>query len=831
MNDHELQLQLLRAAALLHDIGKFCQRAGKQKSSDQADMYCPTGNHGQPTHQHVLYTDHFIEKQLPLPPELEQHRSRLARLAASHHKPAGDNLEEQALCIADRLSAGSDRKQGEEADGDYKSARLLSIFEQVDLQKERTFDELSQGRYHRLEPLSEATAPVTLDDARQTGYEELFTQFSQKLQKLPRDLGTSTYLDALTSLLEEFTWCVPSSTYKSLPDISLYDHAVTTTALAQALFIHASDTGIAPGQQADTAKKFLFVGGDLSGIQNYIFGLDKSHGSGVAKLFRARSFYLQALTRGVILALCERLGLSPLARVMDAGGRFLLLVPALDSSKKTLADFEQELQQQMFERFRGQLSLNLDWSVELTERDFDMKHLRHFLDQANDALEARKLRKFDRLFANGIRPVIELDYAAYQDHGDCAVCHARPADSEASEQLRREQGREITICADCAGQIQLIGKRLPDCRYLVFDRREGQRTIPLLFGYHLRLEKELKPERDAQAAELVAIRDRGVCAFQPIAAHLPRITQKDLERWQAWGELQKNPEGQTCFGEDPAEKDAPKTFEMLARDSRREDGHGQPAGRSFLGAFKADVDNLGLIFSIGLHDRLSLSRFASLSRMLNHFFSEELVRWIKQDWPNLYIIFAGGDDLFLLGPWTELVRFADQLNQRFLNWVANRPGITLSAGITVNRPGLPVHRIAATVEEALENSKHHSSNGQTVKNAVTLFDTTVDWDDFVELRNRGQRLLSWIERGIISHGLVARLLRYGDKARAFHAGKVEAGIYIAHMRYDFARNLKEEQLTDPDARAEILGLPQNRFVLENIRLPVSYALYQTRFDH
>lgn len=817
-------------AALLHDIGKFAQRAGAPKSAEQEDMYCPVDQRtGRPSHLHVLYTDYFIEHVLRLPPELEEERSKLARLAASHHKPAAGAHSEQALKNADGLSAGSDRKQGEEAQGDYKTARLLSIFEQVDLQQERPFTELSQGRYHKLQRLSEADDPVPLDEAQQTGYAELYTQFCAALEQLPLNLGPTNYIAALASLLEEYIWCIPSSTYKSLPDISLYDHAVTTAALTQVLVRHAEATGVEPGTNRDSEAKFLLVGGDLSGIQSYIFDLDRSHGSGVAKLFRARSFYLQALTRGVILALCERLQLSPLCRVMDAGGRFLLLVPALDAVREQLAAFELEMQSEMFARFSGRLSLNLDWSVALTEADLDMKRLRFFLDRANDALEERKLHKFDRLFASGQSALLELDFAAYEN-GDCSVCHCHPVDTEASRKQQREADRELKLCAECADQIRLLGTPLPQCHYLVFEKGGTREAVPLLFGYRLRLEKSLQSLRDGQAAELVSYRERGRCAYQSIAAHLPKIDDGDLLTWQQAGELQSMGD-ELYMGEDRVEKGQPKTFEMLARCSRRLDRNSRPLGRSFLGALKADVDNLGLVFSIGLQNRLSLSRFASLSRMLNHFFSEELVRWVKRDWPNLYIIFAGGDDLFLLGPWTDLVKFAPQLNSRFRNWVAQRPALTLSAGLSVHRPGLPVHNIAEVAEEALEASKHFA-RGQQTKNAVTLFEVTHDWTGFVSLKEQGERLLDWLDDEIIPKGLASRLLEYGKMHRRFIEGKdVRAGIYKSHMRYDFARNLDEKKLPDDAARAEILGLQLNDELLRDIRLPVSYALYQTRTDH
>lgn len=824
----DLQLALL--AALLHDIGKFAQRAGRPASTDQEDMYCPTDSQsGRGTHRHVLYTDHFIENDLPLPPELEEHRSRLARWAASHHKPAADDLVEQTLQIADSLSAGSDRKQGEEAEGDYKTARLLSIFEQVDLRGERDSAELGKGRYHRLEPLSQASAPVSLEQARETGYSELFGQFQEGLKDLPLDLGAGAYMGGLVSLLEEFTWCIPSSTYKSLPDISLYDHSLTTAALTQALLLHARQTGIRPGEQADSAEKFLLVGGDLSGIQSYIFDLDRSHGSGVAKLFRARSFYLQALSRGVILALCERIGLSTLCRVMDAGGRFLLLLPNLDSVRKELGDFDLALQREMFERFGGRLSLNLDWSVALRECDLNMKRLRDYLDRANDALETRKLRKFDRLLETGRSPVVELDFDAYKEGGDCSVCHCHPVDTEASSKQQRESGREVSLCRECADQIRLLGGKLPKCNTLVFEKGDKGDAVDLLFGYRLRLEKGLNQERDKGAAELVAYDRRGRAAYLPLAAQLPKITDSDLATWRLCGEIQEK-DGEPYRGEDRVQVGEPKTFEMLAAASRRINKDGYPIGRSFLGAFKADVDNLGLIFSIGLQNRLSLSRFASLSRMLNHFFSEELVRWIRQDYPDIYIIFAGGDDLFLLGPWTRLVPFAGELNRRFRAWVAERPDLTLSAGLTLHRPGLPVHAIAEVAEEALEHSKHHQDDGRA-KNACTLFGVTCQWNRYEELTEQGQKMLAWLDEGIIPRGLAARLLEYGKRHNEFMDGKVEAGLYRSHMRYDFARNLNEKKLPDETVRAEILGLQINDELLRDIRLPVSYALYQIRTDH
>jgi CRISPR-associated protein Csm1 len=818
------ELEMLVLAALLHDVGKFAQRAGAKKSEDTVG-YCPTDSTtGRASHLHVLYTDDFIEKVLPLPQELDtdRQRSRLARMAAAHHKPAADTLAEMAISVADCLSAGTDRKQGEAGEGDYKSARLLSVFEQISLKSVRSLEELQHGRCHGLKCLSENPFPTSLDEARKTDYPTHYAGFMKSLEKLPLDMGIAHYTASLLSLLEDYTWCIPSSTYKSLADISLFDHATTTAAIAQSLAVYHSSEGGKPGEGAETVSKFLLLGGDLSGIQRYIFGIDKSHGSGVAKLFRARSFFLQMLTRSVVLDLLQRLELTPVARIMDAGGRFILLLPATDSVRQRLPDFELEVQRYFFERFRGELCLNLCWATELCEADFRLERFQRRLDEFNDALEERKLRKFDRLLATGINPVIDLDYSAYVD-GDCPVCHLRPVDRQASAKHRGQFGNDIDVCRECAEQVDMIGTRLPHNDYLVIKRNESG-GVELFAGLTLHLVKKVDHERHCSSIEIVNMVQRGTFAYLPIATQLPVITAEDLSIWRGWGDLEQK-DGISWFKEEEIVVGEPKTFNLMARSAREMGPDGEPVGRSFLGAFKADVDNLGIIFSIGLQDRLSISRFASLSRMFNHFFSDDLVRWIRQEFPDLYIVFAGGDDLFLLGPWRQTVRFAAQLHERFRRYVADRPDVTLSAGIAVTKPMLPVHAIAKQAEDCLEISKHHPG-----KNAVSLFDTSVGWNEFAPLLAKGDWLHGLMRDKKVPKGLAGRLLYYGNERRAFVAGEIERGIYLSHMNYDFARNITEKTVKNSQERSEILALQQDQQFLEKIRLPVTWALYRQRKD-
>ena len=115
----------------------------------------------------------------------------------------------------------------------------------------------------------------------------------------------------------------------------------------------------------------------------------------------------------------------------------------------------------------------------------------------------------------------------------------------------------------------------------------------------------------------------GDYALHPVAGHLPVVSEQDLEQWRDQGKdnLLKGEDRSGNISE--AKIGDPKTFEMLVHSGNAE------KGKSFLGVLKADVDNLGLLFSQGLRKKevgVSISRFASLSRMVNHFFAQHLVK-------------------------------------------------------------------------------------------------------------------------------------------------------------------------------------------------------------
>lgn len=819
----QADMEILILAALLHDIGKFAQRANRPKSANLEGEYCPSYQ-GRASHLHVLYTDFFIENDLPLPPELEQQRAKLARLASAHHKPAASCLAEQILKQADGLSAGMDRAPQEEHVGDYKSARLLSVFSQVNL-----FDgEAPQRRYHTLAPITEAPFPAnTLQEAQAGSYAELFASFLASLANLPLNMGVRHYTASLVSLLEQFTWCIPSSTYNTEPDISLYDHAVTTAAIAQALAVyysrHAEKNTLANHSQA----KFLLVGGDLSGIQSYIFGIEKSHGSGTARLLRARSFHLQTLTHSVVLALLDEAKLFPQAKIMDAGGRFVLILPAVPEVEELLPRFANKVQSWFLEEFKGRLSLTISHTVRMSEADFHLQKFHTRLDELFDDLDLRKTRKFSDLLGAGRLPVASLADEDFSP-GACAICRINPVSDAASTHYERQTGKQARLCAQCEGQISRIGMRLPQksTRFAMFSRGKSADSVALFGGIHLSFIEKVE-KLDKEALDIMNLRTRGQFTYRAIAGHLPHFAPGDEARWQY--------EGRKSSEEESVTENSVKTFSQMAQEARIADGPGALRGKAFLGALKADVDNLGMVFSVGFGDKLSISRFAGLSRMLNHFFAEVMVKMIRDDseYHDIYVVFAGGDDLFLIGPWHQLMRFAQKLEAEFNRYVANNSSMSLSAGIFISKPTLPANTIARNAEALLKEAKAYQHPGKLArdKDAINVLGVTAGWAEYARLLQQGHWLENLVLDGHVPSALIRRLLNYADDCAAFlagHGGR-RRGMYRSHMRYDFARNLGGKTLLKEDKeKLEALGADPG--ALCRMRLPISYALYRIRTE-
>ncbi|MDQ7032503.1 MAG: type III-A CRISPR-associated protein Cas10/Csm1 [Desulfonauticus sp.] len=788
MNEKQIMVIL---AGLVHDIGKLAQRAKAEKSPEDDDLL--PSFQGQYSHWHVLYTDYFVRNYLPLPKELEGRKEELALLASIHHKPHPERLDQMCVAIGDRLASGIDRIEYGISE-DFRSARLNCIFEEVSLCKHE-FDGSGQWRMKLLpfSPQKEVIFPETITEQEKRikenqdifvdEYRTLYAKFIEELQKMPSDLKFKHYLPWLLRIMEKYLWSVPSSSYHTLPDISLYDHLLITAAVAQALWCyHQENKDLVLGDKVDDTKKFILFGGDLSGIQKFIFGVSESGIKGSVRLFRARSFYLQALTRSVILDCCKELGLSLVCQIMDAGGKFILLLPNIQKTKETLKQLHNKIDRFFIEKFKGELALCLA-NIEVSGNDLLLENFAATLDRFNLCLDESKNKRF-QTYLQESGSVLHADYHLYSQKGVCAACEKMPAQKNRDDK---------NLCLLCFEQIERIGKKLPTAEYVVF----GQKGVSVFGDIKISLFKGPVNREEIQDAELIlGFKSDTDFGRWWIAGYLPSITSEDL-KIKDFFEQAKN-----VYPDEDANdlQGLSKTFSLIALKACAWEGD-EKRGRELLCLLKADVDNLGLVFSLGLTKRLSLSRFASLSRMFNAFFAAYLVEKIQHTpkFADTYVVFAGGDDLFLIGPWHQTIDLALEIKKEFFEFCARNPDLSLSCGLYLIKPGFPVRRAAPLAEDALDEAKDRKDVlGFTIKNAVCVFDKVLAWEELERQIQIGKKLeqLALDANSNVTKGFIYRLLKYARQAddlckkeRENKTINWESGLYVSHAFYDIARNI------------------------------------------
>ena len=209
-------------------------------------------------------------------------------------------------------------------------------------------------------------------------------------------------------------------------------------------------------------------------------------------------------------------------------------------------------------------------------------------------------------------------------------------------------------------------------------------------------------------------------------------------------------------------------------------------GQNFIGkiaiaTLKGDVDNLGTIFQQGLKEP-TFAKMAALSRQMNHFFSLWLPAYCAQEYPNIYTVFAGGDDFFLIGPWLQTQKLAADMREKFQLYVAENKGITFSAGIAVSNPGLPLSKLSAYAEEALEQAKAYQSANHS-KNAISVYGETLAWSGWNDIMAAQEQINSLKADYGLSTGYIYAMLEFCRAAEQERNGNIEAGMWRSRFAY------------------------------------------------
>jgi CRISPR-associated protein Csm1 len=255
-----------------------------------------------------------------------------------------------------------------------------------------------------------------------------------------------------------------------------------------------------------------------------------------------------------------------------------------------------------------------------------------------------------------------------------------------------------------------------------------------------------------------------------------------------------------------------------------------------LAVLKADVDRLGQLFTRGLGSDRTVGRSVALSRLVDAFFTGWLTEHVRRHTPNVYTVYAGGDDLLLIGPWLTTIRLAADLRGAFRRFAGDNPDVTLSAGIELSDPKEPVVRSVARAEERLESAKR---DGRDRISLILAENQSITWAEFEWALLQADRLTDEIRGGPLPTSFLYKLLWFADrKAKAEghnrddSAPKPEAADWAPKLAYHRRRLVDEQNIKGADLErfdamfATLFATGSAR----HPRIPITLALYRNRGD-
>lgn len=754
MTFEEKEYQNLILAAWLHDIGKFYQRANfKLDSSDEFNLtnFAPVRGEGRETrytHKHAIFSAKFIRENLGKEFDMAE------TIVALHHAPERANSERyrylaKIITLADWMSSGERRKRESEEDAlDYRAEPMISIFSRLKPRDNEEKQDKGPSYFIPLSPLREdlnGLFPVrTKGEAisEKDGalvYQDLWNQFSEEVRLLDRkDISHQ-----IPYLLEKFTLTIPASTIDK-PDISLFHHAKTTAAIASCLYrlqleektfdSFFEEIQKLPPKPYEEVKKslaflkessllrkkdLLLVGGDVSGIQDFIYSITSDK---ALKGLRGRSFYLQLISEVIGKTILNEFHLPEANLLYAGGGNLFLLLPRNGATDQKLKLIREKIDEILLKAHRGKLAIVLE-EVPLSYADFFI-NFASVWGKVASRQEIMKKKKFASLFSSGqLNSYWSIIMGPFDTGG------AKPVCSICGEEAEKLEGEICSLCqsfADLSDEIAqaeaicLNKTEEPKMPGPLPERVEGLKwpDVLLALGFDCHLLRKKAPP--------------GVEEKQKYYPHYLKLNSTDFAGkftgYKFIASKTTGPDGKPLTLNDMADK---------------------AQGIKKWAVLRADVDHLGYVFRDGLGQDRTISRLAMLSSFLSLYFGARINYLIESKDLSIdpkigtaldyvYLAYSGGDDLFLIGPWSTLPPLSSRIYHDFNKFSCSR--LTLSAGIYLApHEKFPLYQAASEAGDAEDQAK------KAGRNRVCFLDKVIEWAKYEEVWEITSKLWKLLE--------------------------------------------------------------------------------------
>ena len=663
--------------SLLHDIGKVIYRTGSHdnhSSSGYSYIKEEIGIDDVDILESVLY-----------------HHASMLRSA---------NISKKSLAyityIADNIASAADRRDNSTGNYGFEmSSPLEPVFNILNGNNQRKY-------YHPSMLDSKINFPtedkVDFDEGFYMSVKFKITETLKSIELNDR------YINSLLEIFEATMSYLPSSTAKGeKADISLYDHSKMTMAIASCIYFYLTEKEIDDFKkvlldgEADFKKENCFVlfSIDVSGIQKFIYTI---HSEDALKMLRSRSFYLEIMMEHIVDDILEHLGLSRANLIYSGGGHCYMLLPNTRLVKDYLDEYEKYLNEWLLKQFDISLYIAMGY-VEANPDNLKNVPEGSYLQMYRDVSSQISNKKLHRYNAGQIRKLNDNKKDDYSR--ECRIC--------------RNVGKltEDGVCPMCSA-LKNLSANILSADYFTITNKSGEKGVPLPGDNYIIAER-----KEDLLNRIKKFPDSYVRIYAKNSFHTGiKVASK------IWvGNYSSQP-----------------TFEQLIKKAK---------GIERLGVLRADVDNLGQAIVAGFDKKYTtLSRTATLSRQLSLFFkyyindilengeSNELLSDSKKR--NATVVYSGGDDLFIVGAWNDIIELAIDINNAFQKYTEGT--LKISGGIGLYAAGYPISRMADEVGSMENMSKRYPG-----KEAITLFldgkrhkekgedvyDGTYRWDVFI----------------------------------------------------------------------------------------------------
>ena len=691
-----------------------------------------------------------------------------------------------------------------------------------------------------------------------------YSKIKRKFEEFEIEKHLNFSFDLWLILLERFASFVPAMTAEN-ETVSLFDHLKITCAFSASLYqIYENlifDEKISFSEfkektekeilEEEENKKFLLIGGDFSGIQKFVFGT--THHQKSLLRTKGRSLYLEFLSLDIIREILKRSNLTFANVLFNSGGHFYVLAPNLEKIKIIIQEIKNEVNTFLYEKFKGIIYLALAFQ-EFSGAEIKVK--RKNSREKNQKLEERG-RKISEVFKNlhkrlakdksqKFREILLEDIKYWKEpqfqKEDFAenLCQFCKLNVGKEEEFNMAKLRECEICKNMREMAKNFrAEKEEELRSKEFwlefiekmkyqkigvwkekNQKENNMAMYFEFPFSLFLLKDFnenfKINLNWRGITLINFYDfkkneiknklSKILLTQKIKEKSPNFLDSYFVSWYS-----------TQFAEEIDQI----PFQCI--------------GVKKVGILKGDLDNLGNLFKkgINLHHR-TFSNLATFSRMLDLFFKvyinwlgnlekglkrniyatqreifwkdfEENRKWnkkFKKEERDIQILYSGGDDFVVIGPWNEILDFSLDLEWFFRKYVGGHPALHFSAGLIMIDEKFPIYRAIELTEEKLNIAKKEG------KQRISLFEREpVRWKELREVLNE------FSENEVKDNKFNKKMIRL-EKTEKIKARSEILSRALIHKILETQRKIKKEKNLKYMFYLHYL-LARNKFLREN----------------